>query len=115
MDGKNPCDVCPRKNKASGCCGCVLESFGTGRNCCENIECCLSTDGGCLLGFDDDCKASTAYEDDISSHDCSECVHQIEGDDGLYYCDCHFNENDEPEEIGEYDQACEEDFEERED
>lgn len=104
-DGMNPCDCCERKNKASGCSNCILDVHGIGT--CENYECMLNYDGGCLLGMDDECKCSTAYEDDYTNHDCSECENITEGDDGTFYCCLN------QEEVGEYDLACT-DFKERE-
>lgn len=105
MDGKHPCDICERQNKASGCSNCIFDN----RYCitCGVSDCVYYHEGDCTLGFSDECKASDNYKDDLLNHDCSECVHCIEGECGLYLCD--LNE----EEIGEYDSACE-DFEEGE-
>jgi hypothetical protein len=110
IEGKNPCDVCEAKNKASGCDNCVLNiiiSHGE----CQNDKCFCNYECGCLLSLDDTCKASTCYQDDYIDHDCGECekftVKYYE--DGCEYYTCGEDEA----QIGEYDSACES-FKERE-
>ena len=104
LDGKNPCDVCQRKDNASGCFGCAID-FSSMQYECSNDQCMLNYELGCLLGLDEVCKASPEFLDDIRDHDCSECVRFREklDDDGVPYWTCC----DDGEEIGKYDEACE--------
>lgn len=103
MEGKNPCDVCERKNFASGCSGCVLDTHDA---TCNNYDCFLQYEDSCLLWFGKSCKASTEYADNHYDHDCDECEDFRNGADGLYYCE------NTGEEVTRWQTACE-DFKER--
>lgn len=58
MGKRNPCDVC---DSSRNCEGCVLNRAWKGRHECANHDCFCHYDCGCLLSFDDICKASTCY------------------------------------------------------
>lgn len=103
MDGKNPCEACKAKDKASGCSNCVLNTgYSSGE--CYNDKCMVNYECGCLMGLDDTCKASTCYQDDYRDHDCNECIYYGEGEDGFVFCECG---GDLPHEIGRWDSVCE--------
>lgn len=101
IDGKNPCECCKAKDKASGCSHCVLDEHEA--ECC-NSDCMMNYEGMCKLGFGKVCKASTEYEDDIAYHDCNECIYYVEGEDVFVFCEY---DRDRPHEIGRWDSACE--------
>ena len=101
---KHPCDCCERKNWASGCSNCIWDMrYSTG--CGMSVECMHNYEGLCTLGVSDECKASSEYKDELINHDCSECIHYHETGDGEFVC------KSTGEEIGKWDDACE-DFEE---
>lgn len=104
MEGKNPCDVCKRKDWSSGCSGCVLD-YSSMQYECANDECMLNYECGCLIGLDEVCKASNCYQDEFRDHDCSECIHytEKEDEDGVTYYTC----GEDGAQIGRYDDACE--------
>ena len=108
-DGKHPCDVCERQNKASGCSGCIWDLRFS--STCGNCDCEFYYEGDCTLGVSDECKASDNYHDDMFNHDCSECVRFTEkiDSDGVPYYTC----GEDGAQIGQYDDVCEE-FEESE-
>lgn len=99
-DGKNPCDVCEAKDKASGQPLCP----GRTRNGSYNHDCMMNYEGMCKMGFGKVCKASTEYEDDIAYHVCNECIYYVEGEDVFVFCGY---DRDRPHEIGRWDSACE--------
>lgn len=102
-EGSNPCDVCPAKNRASGCDNCALDHQSMQYEC-GNDECMLNYELGCLLGLDEVCKASDCYEDDYRDHDCSECENfeDWKDADGVPIHICSLTH----EEVGSYDTAC---------
>ena len=106
--GQNPCDICKAKDKASGCFGCALDYSSTYGEC-GNDDCMLNYECGCLMGFDDVCKASTCYRADALDYSCNECIHRTtkkdEGGFEMFWCDLK------DEEIALFDDACD-DFEE---
>lgn len=89
MNGENPCNCCKANDKASGCGGCVLDMIAVSGNC-GNDKCFLNCECGCMIGLDENCKASTAYKDELWRHDCSECERytQKTDDDGVEYYTC---------------------------
>lgn len=106
MENHNPCNVCAAKTHASECMGCALDHHSVGT--CNNDRCFCHYECGCLISLDDVCKASTCYVDDVRNHSCSECESHFIDSDGVYRC-----EHNDGEEIGKWDDACE-DFKEYE-
>lgn len=101
IKGRNPCDVCERKNYASGCSRCVLD---TNDIKCNNYKCFLQYEDSCMLGIGKVCKSSTEYEDDVYDHDCDDCEKfTVKYDeDGCEYYTCGKNGA----QVGLYDTAC---------
>ena len=67
QDGKHhPCNVCP--NHVETCEGCIFDPPFRGSSC-ENTECFLNYDGGCLIHMDEKCKASTCYKEELEEEE----------------------------------------------
>lgn len=59
MGGKNPCDCCRVEEEGGHCGSCVLNTLSIEN--CSNTSCFCNYEMGCLLGLDEDCKASDCY------------------------------------------------------
>ena len=61
MRGENPCNIC---NSRDNCDGCVLDHTWDNSCECQNYDCMVYYECGCLLLLDEVCKASTCYKDE---------------------------------------------------
>ena len=59
MKGDNPCNICKHTDD---CDGCILDDLVFHSAECNNYDCMLNYDCGCLLNMDEKCKSSTCFK-----------------------------------------------------